>query len=93
MFVNKCTVSDMFTNINKSSPATKAVRELRIKAFINNKSNTAIASEVNQSRQTVARKLKSTDMKLSDFFSFSEAAGTDPVEILVHAFNKKEDMK
>ena len=93
MFVNKSTVSVMFTNINKCSPAAWAVRELRIKAFINNKSNTAIASEVKQSRQTVWRKLRSEDMKLSDFLSFSEAAEADPAEILSHISNQKEVAK
>lgn len=73
-----------------NSTAASAIRSLRVKALLNEVPKTEIAKEVGLSRQTAAKRLKSTDMRLSEFIAIAEMLGENPGQVIVDAANKEK---
>lgn len=74
--------------MNISSVTSSAVKSLRVKALLDKVPKTQIADALGVTRQTVARRLESDDMMLSDFISTAEAIGADPVAVLAKAIEE-----
>lgn len=73
----------MLSDLNKIG---KAIETLRVRAFLRDIDISGIAKKVKQDRHTVSKKLKKTDMSLSDFFAYSRAVGDDPIRLLSDVF-------
>lgn len=65
-----------------NTTAASAVKSLRIKALLDEVPKNKIARELGVSRATVAKRLKSDDMKLSEFIQTARILGADPVQVL-----------
>ena len=73
-----------------NSTAASAIRSLRVKALLDEVPKTEIAKEVGLSRQTAAKRLKSTDMRLSEVIAIAEMLGENPGQVIVDAANKEK---
>lgn len=80
----------MSSDLNKIG---KAIETLRIRAFLRDIDISDIAKKVKQDRHTVSKKLKKTDMSLSDFCAYSRAVGDDPIRLLSDVFEWKGKAK
>lgn len=78
--------------MNIASVTSSAVKSLRAKALLDEVPKTQIAEDLGVTRQTVARRLKSNDMMLSDFISTAEAIGADPVDVLAEAIGAEQQV-
>lgn len=68
-----------------------AIRSLRIGAFLSEVPKTDIARSTGISRGTIAKRLKSKDMSLSDFVSIAMTTNQDPAELLRNAQDKANE--
>lgn len=65
--------------------AKKAIDNLRIARLLEEKPKTELAQELGINRMTIARRLKSEDVMLSDYLAIATALGVDPIENLEKA--------
>lgn len=70
----------LFASGNKI--AASAVKSLRDKSLLDEVPKTEIARKTGVSRNSVAKRLKSGDMKISVFLDTASAVGADPLAIL-----------
>ena len=66
--------------------SAEIVQQLRIKAFLKGVSQTDISKSVKEHRETVSKRLKSSDMKLSEFIRYSRAINEDPSKLFHEGF-------
>lgn len=73
------------------SPASSAIRSLRVQTLLDEVPKTKLAQELGVNRATISKYLKSDDMSLDMFLSIAKAANVDPIKILSDAIaqNKK----
>ena len=67
--------------------SAEIVQRLRIKAFLKGVSQTDISKSVNEHRETVSKRLKGSDMKLSEFIRYSRAIDENPSTLFNEGFN------
>lgn len=76
-----------------NTTAASVVKSLRIKALLDEVPKNKIARELGVSRPTVAKRLKSDDMKLSEFIQTARILGADPVQVLDAAIRDEKTKK
>lgn len=71
--------------------AASAVKSLRVQSLLAEVPKTKIAQAVGINRLSVAKHLKSDDMRLSEFIATAQTVGVDPVKILDDAIKAEKE--